>query len=79
MEKLPIPPPWEEGMRLQPFFSEANVVTRSGLGLMRLEAEVFNEAVDSLSELPKARAPLRPPASACARGGTRAKASPRRA
>lgn len=53
LEKLPIPPAWEKGMHLQSFFADANEVTESGLALMRLEAETFNAAVESLPELPK--------------------------
>ena len=49
LTKLPEPPKWQPGMRLQ-----ANeTVTPDGLDLMRLLVLTFNEAVDSLPLLPK--------------------------
>lgn len=51
--KLNMTPPYAPGMHLQSFFSEGNVVTENGLGLMRLLVETFNGAVDTLSVLPK--------------------------
>ena len=48
LEKLPPPPAWTVGMRLQ-----ANeTVTPSGLALMALLVQTFNAAVESLPELP---------------------------
>ena len=40
---------------MQSFFSDTNEVTLEGLELMRMLAVTFNNAVDSLPELPKAR------------------------
>ena len=49
LTKLPLPPPWQPGMRLQ-----ANeTVTPDGLALMALLVDTFNAAVDSLPLLPK--------------------------
>jgi hypothetical protein len=41
---------------LQSFFQNGVGVSASGLELMRLEVKTFNDAVDTLPELPKARA-----------------------
>jgi hypothetical protein len=40
---------------LQSFFQNGVAISTSGLDLMRLEVKTFNDAVDTLTELPKAR------------------------
>jgi hypothetical protein len=40
---------------LQSFFQNGVAISTSGLELMRLEVKTFNDAVDTLTELPKAR------------------------
>lgn len=51
--KLNNTPRWEKGFHLQSFFSEANEVTESGLGLIQLLVDTFNAAVETLPTLPK--------------------------